>query len=49
MHARYIPATDKILNKAPILRHIANLLLSRVRGSQIVLNYVQAGPLGSTD
>lgn len=29
--ARYIPsvAADKILNKAPILRHIANLLLSR--------------------
>lgn len=36
---------DKILNKGPILRHIATFPYRAVRGSQIVLNYVQPRPL----
>lgn len=39
----------KILNKDPILRHIATFPYRVVRGSQIVLNYVQPNPLGSVD
>lgn len=39
----------KILNKDPILRHIATFPYRVVRGSQIVLNYVQPNPLGFVD
>lgn len=39
----------KILNKDPILRRIATFAYRVVRGSQIVLNYVQPNLVGYVD
>lgn len=49
IHIRTVAAGDKALDKAPILRHIATFPYRVVNGSQIVQNYVQPDPFGSTD